>query len=614
MCDICLALRPYSDDCPYTMPDSSTESPPALVFDPQTMPGYGETWAEWIEAPSGPHGFFDRGYMTVNSTFDGGIGFLGDSDWIRIDFVEGTTYSIQMYSFSMETYLALADDTGSVLTFSDYEIVNYLGIDYAVATLEVTATRTGTYFLIGEESGHDGTGAYTIGVTELAPPDGGLKNWSLDDIAHRLTDSGWEFFGGTRRAWGKDEITYDVSELTADAQVLAKHAFKAWSNATGLEFTKVSGGADIVFSDDDPGKAYANSEVNARGIIQSAIVNIAADFADRGTTLDSYMFQTFIHEIGHVLGLAHAGDYNAGEGAPTTYPDSVLYLNDSWNRTIMSYINQRDNTNDKADYALVMTPMIADMIAVHDLYGAPAHAYAGNTRYGKDSNTGDYMDIVFDAMVEGDTSSPLIGSTQTLSFTIYDTDGKDTIDFSTDTSRQKVDLRSEKLSDIYGVKGAMVIARDTVIETYIAGSNDDKVTGNSAKNKLFGMDGADKLKGLKGNDILMGGAGNDLLIGGKGLDKINGGAGQDTIKGGNGADTFVFGVGAGRDLIKGFKDNGDTLQLDDALWTGDLSKAQVLARFGSDTAAGAVLDFGGGDEITVKGMTLDDLQNDLTFV
>jgi len=619
MCGICATFRPLETECIYTEAGAN--------------PAYGETWAEWIEAPAGPHSYTDRGVMTVNSTFDGGIGTYGDSDWIRIEFVKGTTYSIEMYSFSMETFLALADDTGFVLTNDDFEVVNYLGVDYAVSRLEVTASRTGTYYVIAEESGHNGIGAYTVSVIEdtAGPGTGGLEMWSLDEISHRLTDSGWEFFGGERRAWDKDTITYNISALTAEGKALVPHAFDAWTKVTGLKFRETTGSADITFDDEDAGKAYANSDVSPSGVIQSANINIAKGWDTGIYKLDSYVFQTFVHEIGHALGLAHAGDYNAGTGGPTTYPDSVLYLNDSWNTTIMSYINQTLNTNDNADYALVMGPMIADVVAVQDLYGVPGDINDGNTRYGKNSNIGDYMDIVFASLVEG-ASHPLMAGDQPLSFTIADSGGKDTIDFRTDTARQTVDLRAESLSDVYGVAGAMVIGRDTVIETYRAGSGNDSITGNDARNKLFGNDGDDTLKGLKGGDKLVGNAGNDKLLGAGGKDKLLGGGGNDTMKGGGGKDTmigaggddtmiggagadiFIYRSGDGNDTIKKFNDDKDTLRIDDKIWGGGLSIPQVLDRFGSDVGGDAVLDFGGGQTITVKGMSISDLENDLILI
>ena len=56
--------------------------------------------------------------------------------------------------------------------------------------------------------------------------------------------------------------------------------------------------------------------------------------------LNTYAFQTYIHEIGHALGLGHPGNYN-GEAR---YPNDAEFQNDSWAMSIMSYFGQTENT------------------------------------------------------------------------------------------------------------------------------------------------------------------------------------------------------------------------------------------------------------------------------
>ena len=116
---------------------------------------------------------------------------------------------------------------------------------------------------------------------------------------------------------------------------------------------------------------------------------------------------------------------------------------------------------------------------------------------------------------------------ESVALTLYDNGGSDTLDLRTDYRDQQVDLRPEGISDVYGEVGNLSIARDTVIENYIAGSGNDVVTGNTAANSLEGRNGNDILHGLGGDDALKGNDGNDELYGGVGADMLDGGPGDD---------------------------------------------------------------------------------------
>lgn len=134
---------------------------------------------------------------------------------------------------------------------------------------------------------------------------------------------------------------------------------------------------------------------------------------------------------------------------------------------------------------------------------------------------------------------------------------------------------------------------------------DDRLGGGSGKDKLFGNGGDDRLEGGKGNDQLNGGAGRDIL---------NGGLNNDGLRGGAGQDRFIFREDMGRDKIKDFQDNIDTLVIDDALWGGGLSKRQMLDTYASVVNGDVVLDFG-TDEITIEDFTnINALFNDLTII
>ena len=174
-----------------------------------------------------------------------------------------------------------------------------------------------------------------------------------------------------------------------------------------------------------------------------------------------------------------------------------------------------------------------------------------------------------------------------VTLTLYDKDGNDTLDLHTDTTDQRVDLRPQGISDVYGLVGNLIIARDTLIENFVAGSGNDIVIGNEAANLLEGRGGDDELMGNEGNDILEGGAGNDML---------EGSAGDDVLSGGAEDDTFVFALGSGADTITDFTDGDDKIDLSafaDITSVDDLSMDQregdVVIDLSSQGGGGASL-------------------------
>ena len=111
---------------------------------------------------------------------------------------------------------------------------------------------------------------------------------------------------------------------------------------------------------------------------------------------------------------------------------------------------------------------------------------------------------------------------------------------------------------------------------------------------------------MGGNDRLDGGRGHDALTGGAGNDQLHGGLNNDTLTGGAGRDVFIFGNGGDLDRVSDFRlSQGDRLRLDDALWAeqGRLTAAQVVTRLAEVERGNVVLDFGGGDVLTLAGVT-----------
>ncbi len=405
--------------------------------------------------------------------------------------------------------------------------------------------------------------------------------YSVTKIANYLTSGYWGGESYHFDARPGDVLTVDLSGLSAAGQTQAARALEAWSGVTGLRFASVIGSAHITFDDNDSG-AYTSFSYSGSNLIRSAAVNIDRTWAGGGSAVDSYVFQTYLHEIGHALGLGHAGHYNG----TASYGRSNLFANDSWQMSIMSYFDQVENYTVNADFAYAITPMQADIAAIQALYGTPS-TRSGNTVYGTLGNTGTYLD-------------DFASLTGPVTLTIWDNGGTDRIDLSASGEDQVVNMTAGSVSDILGLRGNLIIARGTVIEELVTGSGADLVRGNTVANHLVlgagndqahggsgddvieGGDGDDRLWGDNGDDLLKGDAGDDLLWGAKGNDVLYGGDGQDQLYGSVGNDV-LYGD-AGDDLLDGSKGN-------DILYGGDGADS-LFGSKGNDTLFGD-----GGDDL-----------------
>lgn len=402
-----------------------------------------------------------------------------------------------------------------------------------------------------------------------------LPVWSVDKIADYLTEDYWEWKSDSdERSFAKTTVTYNISGLTSQEQTLAQYALSAWSVATGLTFVaSTSSSADIIFSDSGSGaNGGQKSYYPSSGEIVQSFVTIGTGWVDRyGTQIDDYSFKSYLHEIGHALGLGHAGPYNSS----AVYGTDNIYKNDSVLMTVMSYFTTSENSYYGGGNINVITPMIADYEAMHELYGRSS-AYTGATVWGADSNVGGYLGKIFSYVYDGEKAdSSLYGGGQ-IGYTVYDTSGYDTLNFSTVTAAQTIDMRAGKYSTVGDDGDRMGIAIGTVIEKAIGGSGNDQITGNSVANAIYGMGGNDKILGGAGSDKIYGGTGNDRLSGQSGNDVLYGQSGNDTLLGSTGNDV-LYG-GSGNDKLQG--DSGN-----DKLY-GQSGNDKLLGGSGADTLSG----------------------------
>jgi len=600
------------------MPDTTTLSMPLdTTTGTLTGPLPSASYAEVADAAGGTGTAYTIG---IGDLFDGDIAYGGDSDWVRVNLTAGESYVFTVWGTGGST-VGLQDSIMTLYSGGGVQVAQNDDAQFAsgnyFSQIRFTAATSGTYYIGVAGFDTTYTGSYTLQTS--------TNIYTLDQVVTQLVDFGW----GIPTPIAHDErpgdtIVADVSQLTAAGQQLALWAFEAWSTVTGMTFITGTTGADIVFDDSQAGAfGGPSSYYPSTGQIVQSEVNISTNWLTTyGTNIGSYSFLTYLHEIGHALGLFHAGAYDGS----ANYGTDATFLNDSYQMTIMSYFDMVDNTFINASDYLPITPMIGDIAAIEMLYGPITTAHTGDTTWLGNSNVGGYLETIFGYLFDGDTVNSAIFNNGLVAFTIQDSGGIDTVDLTGQTVGNRVDLRQEAISDVDGLIGNMVIARGSVIENALGGAGNDTLTGNDVANQLIGNGGADLLDGLDGNDWVDGGDGNDTLYGGAGDDSVLGRLGDDLMYGGDGNDNMAaaegndtlwggigndsLGGGDGDDWLYG-EDGNDIIggginndHLDGGAghdnMSGGYGADTVLGGLGDDTLAGSygndIVDGGDGND------------------
>ena len=173
--------------------------------------------------------------------------------------------------------------------------------------------------------------------------------------------------------------------------------------------------------------------------------------------------------------------------------------------------------------------------------------------------------------------------------------GVDVVDYHGLSSGLVADLQNED-ANTAGAAGDMFYSIASLRGT----GHDDALRGN---------DWGNQLRGGSGNDILNGRGGDDTIYGGNGNDAIRGNTGDDELYGMRGSDRFVFETGMGRDVVKDFDNNLDTL---DFRGMGYSSLNQLMGT-ASQRNGDVVFDLAGADEVIIENTMLSQLPDDVLF-
>lgn len=463
--------------------------------------------ADGLSAFSDPRPFADipgdsstTATLAIGGSVSDTLEVANDRDWFRITLTAG-----QAYVFTL-------DGSGSP-ALSDPLLVlrNAAGVELATdddggpgvnSRLVYTANESGTYFVEARAYSTE-TGAYTLAAAITAPPtlldsiDWGTRLSGANPVTVNV------FFGSAGTVITDGGDTYTSVNFTAAQRDSGLLALDIISQAVNINFNIVDSAANAQFKlymaplgVDGPYGFMQTPGGDGVGVFNS---NFTTQFSGGNLGLGGIGLVTFLHEIGHGLGLAHPHDTGGasavmnGVGSPfndygdfdlNQGPFTTMTYNDGWHTAPWGRIASLN-----FGYGLQGGMMPLDLAVLQQKYGARQGAASGDTIY----------DLA-DANVVG-----------THFKAVWDTGGADTIRYQ-GTKDAVIDLRAATLayeaggggfiSYAHGIYGGVVIANGVTIEAARSGSGNDRLVGNAADNSFEAGAGDDSVNGGDGSDTL----------------------------------------------------------------------------------------------------------------
>ncbi len=357
-----------------------------------------------------------------------------------------------------------------------------------------------------------------------------------DSASHYISRETDNPYNANARYAELDEPFKDFDSLTDEQKTAARNSFNAWSEIANISFEEVRDSSTVA---GDIRLARTSAATTAHAYLPSShpeagdiwfSYNSSFNDVSKGT----YGYSTFLHEIGHALGLVHPHEGEIANRDIDLTKYSVM--------SYRSYPNESLDSGFSPGVFFPTTPMLNDIAAIQYLYGANTSTRNGNDVYSWQPG-------------------------QQILETIWDGGGIDTIDWSNQSTAALINLNAGEWSElgpaywngkVYDSE-TLAIAYDVTIENAVGGTGNDSIIGNQAANLLVGGKGNDTLTGANGNDTLRG------YGGAAEFDILTGGAGRDYFELGN--SSSVFCLGEGYATITDFSSVEDQIIL-----SGDLSQ------------------------------------------
>ncbi|MES3007497.1 MAG: M10 family metallopeptidase C-terminal domain-containing protein [Pseudomonadota bacterium] len=374
-----------------------------------------------------------------------------------------------------------------------------------------------------------------------------LHVWLNLGVSYSFPNGPTYFNNGTSYG-SQNEIGVGWAPLTAAEQATTRSVLAAWMAVSNLYFVEVDddlivGDMRFAITGAVPSTRYGHAypprpNSPESGDVWLTSVWAGSDFgsapsqtsgaAFQHTPTTAIKYQTLMHEVGHALGLSHPHT----EADKTRYTAPLPVMEDSLKTTVMSYAPWTGQLG-APDRGIPTTPMVYDILAIQQMYGANMTHNSGSTTYRFDvSDT--RLETIWDAggvdtivatnrsgLVKWDTYFPIIGQVsghRGVQIDLRPAQGINPLEkglFGGQNGTMIGSVGSYAATAFVneGSPGTLTfgltylnaltniyIAFDTWIENAVGTDGNDKLVGNLLNNRLTGAGGSDRFDGLEGID------------------------------------------------------------------------------------------------------------------